>query len=172
MKFFLLVVIGVISVLDHGFSQCNTSLNLALGRPATASSVENAGLAASNAFDGNLLTRWGSAFTDTEYIYVDLGSDYPLCEVYLDWEAAYGKDFTIDISTDAITWTTAATITGNTSLTNTIAVSGTGRYVRMNGIARGTGYGYSIHEFQVYSADPNPVCPSINIALGKPATTS
>lgn len=29
-------------------------------------------------------------------------------------------------------------------------VSGTGRYVRVHGTARGTGYGYSLYEFGVY----------------------
>jgi beta-glucosidase len=31
-------------------------------------------------------------------------------------------------------------------------VSGSGRYVRMYGTARATGYGYSIWEFQVYGS--------------------
>lgn len=30
-------------------------------------------------------------------------------------------------------------------------VSGTGRYVRVNGTARGTGYGYSLYSFGVYN---------------------
>jgi hypothetical protein len=29
-------------------------------------------------------------------------------------------------------------------------VSGSGRYIRMYGTARGTRYGYSLYEFQVY----------------------
>ncbi|MBX6750572.1 MAG: discoidin domain-containing protein, partial [Micromonosporaceae bacterium] len=37
---------------------------LSQGRPATASSVENAAFPASNAVDGDLGTRWSSAFSD------------------------------------------------------------------------------------------------------------
>jgi beta-glucosidase len=34
--------------------------------------------------------------------------------------------------------------------TQTLTVSGSGRYVRMYGTARATPYGYSLWEFQVY----------------------
>jgi hypothetical protein len=34
--------------------------------------------------------------------------------------------------------------------TQTLSVSGTGRYLRMYGTVRGTGYGYSLWEFQVF----------------------
>ncbi len=34
---------------------------------------------------------------------------------------------------------------------DTLDVTGTGRYVRVNGTERGTGYGYSLYEFGVYS---------------------
>jgi hypothetical protein len=33
---------------------------------------------------------------------------------------------------------------------NAVDVSGSGRYVRMYGTTRATGYGYSLWEFQVY----------------------
>ncbi len=166
----LLIFFSGIAATAHG--QCNTTYNVAIGKTATASSIENAGLPASQAFDANMATRWSSAFTDNEYIYVDLGAPYPLCQVVLNWETALGKNFTIDISNDAVTWTTAITVTGNTSFNNTLSISGTGRYVRMKGTLRGTGYGYSLYEFQVYSTLATPVCPATNIALGKTATAS
>lgn len=154
------------------FAQCNTSVDLAYGKQAYASSIETPSFPASNAFDNNLATRWSSAYSDPQYIYVDLGIAYPLCEVVLNWETAYGKNFTIDISNDAATWTNVATITNNASTTNTISITGTGRYVRMYGTARATGYGYSLYEFQVYGTTSSPSCPSINIALNQPAVTS
>jgi hypothetical protein len=169
----LFSLLGVLFLVYSGYSQCNTTYNIALGKTAYASSLENAGYPASSAFDGNTTTtRWSSAFSDPQYIYVDLGSPYPLCQVVLYWETALGKNFTIDISNDAVTWTTAQTITGNGSFVNTISISGTARYVRMNGTARGTGYGYSLYEFQVYSTSAAPACPAINIGLGKPVVAS
>src|SRR5215470_13151277 len=47
---------------------------LSQGRPATASSTENAGTPASAAVDGNAGTRWSSAFSDPQWIQVDLGA--------------------------------------------------------------------------------------------------
>jgi hypothetical protein len=168
---FLLIVFAFVNPLIV-LSQCNLTINVALGQPAVASSLENAGFPASNAFDGDGTTRWSSAFSDPQFIYVDLGTVLPLCQVVLLWENAYGADFTIDISNDALSWTTVATITGNTLTTNTISISGSGRYVRMNGTARGTGFGYSLYEFQVYSTNTPPVCPPTNIALNQPAVAS
>src|SRR5690242_21340642 len=52
---------------------CGTA-NAALNRPATASSVENGGVPASAAVDGNGGTRWGSAFADPQWLQIDLGS--------------------------------------------------------------------------------------------------
>ena len=151
--------------------QCNTSYNLALFKTAVCSSTESAAYPAANAFDGDMTTRWSSAFSDPQYIYVDLGASYNLCEVVLYWEAAYATGFHIDLSNDASTWTTVATITGNTSTTNTISISGTARYVRMYGTARATGYGYSLYEFQVYGTAPSPNC-GTDLALNQPTTVS
>ena len=46
---------------------------LSQGRPVVASSAQ-APFVAANAVDGNTGTRWGSNFTNNEWIYVDLGS--------------------------------------------------------------------------------------------------
>ena len=127
---------------------CN-SVNIALNKNAVASSVAP-GLNSSKAFDGNLFTRWGSSTSDPQSIYVDLGARYDLCQVVLKWEVALGKDFLIQVSENAITWTTIKIITGNISSENYLPVQGSGRYVRMLGTARGTNFGYSIWEFEVY----------------------
>src|SRR5688500_1645047 len=49
-------------------------LNLAQNRPATASSSESSVFPAASAVDGNTGTRWASAASDPQWIYVDLGS--------------------------------------------------------------------------------------------------
>src|SRR5205814_559741 len=87
--------------------------NIALGRPATASSVENASFPASNAVDGNLGTRWSSAFSDPQWISIDLGQQYAINHVTLSWEAAYGRAYQIQTSADGSSWTTVySTTTG------------------------------------------------------------
>ena len=51
-----------------------TATLLSQGKTATASSVENASFPASAAVDGNTGTRWSSAFSDPQWLEVDLGS--------------------------------------------------------------------------------------------------
>src|SRR5690242_9474326 len=129
---------------------CGTT-NIAQGKTATASSLENASFPASNAVDGNTGTRWSSAFSDPQWLEVDLGSSQSICQVTLDWETAYGKAFQIQTSTDNSSWTTIYSTTAGTGGTQTLPVTGTGRYIRTYGTARGTQYGYSLWEFQVYA---------------------
>src|SRR5216683_2292411 len=133
-----------------GGGGCGTA-NVALNHPATASSLENATFPASNAVDGNVSTRWSSAFSDPQWLQVDLGSTQSICKVTLNWEAAYGKAFQIQTSNDGSTWTPIFSTTTGTGGTQTINVSGSGRYIRMYGTARGTVYGYSLFEFQVFA---------------------
>src|SRR5260370_1047205 len=80
--------------------------NLALNKPATASSTENAGTPAADAVDGNTGTRWSSAFSDPQWLEVDLGSSQAICQVVLQWETAYATAFQIQTSADGTTWTT------------------------------------------------------------------
>ena len=128
---------------------CGTQ-NAALNQPATASSSENAGTPAAAAVDGNTGTRWSSAFSDPQWLDVDLGSTLTICQVTLNWETAYGKAFQIQTSADNSTWTTIYSTTTGTGGTQTLPVTGTGRYIRMYGTTRATQYGYSLWEFQVY----------------------
>jgi F5/8 type C domain/Ricin-type beta-trefoil lectin domain len=128
---------------------------LSQGRPATASSLESSSYPAGAAFDGNLTgTRWASKEgADPQWLRVDLGTAAQISEVKLTWEAAYGKAYTIQTSTDGTTWTTIySTTTGNGGTDDLTDLRGTGRYVRMNGTARGTSYGYSLYEMQVYGS--------------------
>ena len=124
---------------------------LSQGRPATASSTEGAAFAAPAAVDGNLTgTRWASQWSDNQWFQVDLGQSTAVSRVVLTWEAAYGKAYDIQLSDNGTDWRTVRSVTGGDGGTDDIAVSGTGRYVRLQGVTRATGYGYSLWEFQVY----------------------
>jgi hypothetical protein len=126
-------------------------LLLSQGQPATSSSVQ-AGYPASNAVDGNLSTRWSSAFSDPQWLQVDLGATHTISKVVLNWESAYATAFQIQTSPDGTNWTTIYSTTTGTGGTQTLTVTGSGRYVRMYGTTRATGYGYSLWEFQVYGS--------------------
>jgi beta-galactosidase len=128
--------------------------NLALGKPATSSGNENAGLGPLNAVDGDLTTRWSSAFTDNQWLEVDLGSPMTINKVVIYWENAYGKAYDIQVSKDEQTWTTVATQNAGKGGVETLTFpSVLNRYIRLLGITRATAYGYSLFEFQVYGAD-------------------
>ncbi|HWF79816.1 MAG TPA: discoidin domain-containing protein, partial [Streptosporangiaceae bacterium] len=130
---------------------CGTT-NLALHQPTTASSLENSTFPASNATDGNTGTRWSSAFSDPQWLEVDLGSSQTICQVTLMWEAAFATAFQIQVSNDNSTWTSIFSTTTGTGGTQTLNVSGSGRYIRMFGTARGTQFGYSLWEFSVFGS--------------------
>jgi beta-glucanase (GH16 family)/uncharacterized protein YndB with AHSA1/START domain len=128
-----------------------TGTLLSQGHPATASSSENAtAFPASAAVDGNTGTRWSSAFSDPQWLQVDLGASHPVSRVVLTWEAASATAFQLQVSTDGSAWSTIYSTTTGTGGTQTLTVSGSGRYLRVYGTARATQYGYSLWEFQVY----------------------
>ncbi|MBO2450817.1 discoidin domain-containing protein [Actinomadura barringtoniae] len=133
-----------------GAAACGTA-DAALNRPATASSVENGAFPASAAVDGNAGTRWSSAFSDPQWIQVDLGSRQEVCQVVLNWEAAYGKSFQIQVSDNGTSWTSIYSTTTGTGGAQTLNVSGSGRYIRMYGTVRGLPYGYSLWSFAVHT---------------------
>jgi len=133
--------------------------NVALHKTGTASSFQTDKYV-TNAFDGNPSTRFSSLYNDNEWIGVDLGQAYLINQVVLVWERAYGKDFDILFSRDG-TFTDLNdnsvqirdNVLGSDSIagTNTIKMKSNtiARYVRMQGVHRGTVFGYSLYEFQV-----------------------
>ncbi|MEU0792947.1 glycoside hydrolase family 3 C-terminal domain-containing protein [Amycolatopsis sp. NPDC005961] len=149
-------------VFGDGSAQACGSADAALRQPATASSVQSDAFPASAAVDGDGGTRWSSLAADPQWIQVDLGGSRPVCGVDLTWEAAYASAYTIQLSTDGTSWTTAATVAG-TGGTEHPAVSGTARYVRMTATVRATQWGVSLWEFAVHTTDgttPPPTgCP-------------
>ncbi|WP_328890369.1 discoidin domain-containing protein [Streptomyces sp. NBC_00316] len=134
---------------------------LSQGRTVTVSSEENAGTPAASAVDGNDSTRWSSAFSDPQWIKVDLGASASVSRIVLTWEAAYASGYRIEFSTDDTTWTTAYSTTTGPGGTETLNVSGTARYVRLTGTTRATPYGYSLWEFQVFGTTGDTGGPQI-----------
>lgn len=171
----LLALIGTYLMLAPPWASAAETL-LSQGKPATASSVQGADLPASNAVDGNTGTRWSSQWSDPQWIQVDLGGDATLSRVVLQWESAYGTAFSIQTSTDASAWTSIYSTSDGTGGTQTVSLSGSGRYVRLYGTARSSGYGYSLYEFQVFGSmgggTPAAGCGTTNIAQGHPASAS
>ncbi|MBQ1113008.1 discoidin domain-containing protein [Streptomyces sp. C3-3] len=143
------LVAALLAAVQAGPAQAAPVL-LSQGGAVTASSQENGGTAAGNAVDGDGGTRWSSAFSDPQWIRVDLGSPAALSRVELAWEAAHAKSYRIELSADGTTWTTAYSTTTSAGGNETLTISGEARYVRLTGTERATGYGYSLWEFKVF----------------------
>ena len=136
---------------------------LSQGKPATASSTEGAGTPASAAVDGNAGTRWASAWSDPQWLRVDLGATSTLSRVELDWEAAYATSFQVQVSADGANWTPVHTTTAGAGGKQAFTVTGSGRYVRVHGTQRANGYGYSLWEFRVFGTQGDTPPPGTGV---------
>jgi eukaryotic-like serine/threonine-protein kinase len=124
--------------------------NLARGRPVEASSLEGDPWSAAGAVDGDPATRWSSAFSDPQWLRVDLGARYQISEVVLRWENSHATHYRVEVSPDAKKWTTVYSTVSSAGGVATIPVEKVpGRYVRMYGTQRSTDYGYSLWEIEV-----------------------
>lgn len=132
--------------------------NLALDCETFESGRETESFPGNLATDGDYTTRFASATVDPSFLTVDLGSVKTVGAVSIYWEAASGKEYTIDVSTDNENWTTVAEEKENSingTADDPVAVSYEftpveAQYVRMHGTVRNTGYGYSMYEFEIF----------------------
>ena len=144
------------------------TVNLALNKPATASTLETAAYPAGNATDGNPATIWSSGGSFAQWLYVDLGAFYDVQKVVLKWSNdRYASVLDIQVSNDGTQWSTIYTVNPNPAgeVTTITGISGIGRYVKFNGRGRGTGVRYRIAEFEVYGVTPAPPTPEQQAAI-------
>ncbi len=133
-------------------------VNMATGRLTQGSSQEwgvNNRFQAKSATDGNPSSRWASGNwgVDPQWIRVDLGAVKTIGRVTVDWEGAFAKDYAIQVSNDANTWTTVkSTGAGDGGLDTAMLDATQARWVRVLCTQRGTKYGYSIFELGVYAS--------------------
>lgn len=127
------------------------AVNLALRKTVTVSSSEGTSYEGTKAVDGNYGTRWSTQFSDPQWIIVDLGSQMQFNEVRLNWEAAFGKDYSIDVSNDNANWTSIVKQTNGQGGIEKYTGQWNARYLRVYGNKRGTAYGYSLYEIEVFN---------------------
>ena len=134
-------------------------INIAAGRPMTASSTERIVFPAAFAVDGDPSTRWMSQFADEQWIALDLGSTVALDRVVLKWDAGYAADYELLVSNDASSWTTVRTVTGGDGGVDELTgLTAGGRYVGLLLHRRATLWGFSLWEFEVYGS-PTGIAP-------------
>ena len=117
---------------------------------ATASSCQSEDYQAARAIDGSAATRWASQFLESQWLCLDFIKPRAFNTVRLRWEAAYGRQYNIQISNDGASWTTVHSETNSDGGLDIVDVGvRTSRYVRILGVQRGTAGGYSLWEFEV-----------------------
>ena len=148
-----------INVLDNNttdvFSLNFSVDNLAYKKKAVASSSsgDEGSVGAGAITDGSDGSRWSSNYSDDQWIYVDLGKSEEIGTVVLKWENAYAKEYELQISDDANTWTTVYHNADGKAGLDEISLSATARYIKMRGIKRATQWGYSLYEMEVYGKE-------------------
>ncbi|HEX5993914.1 MAG TPA: discoidin domain-containing protein, partial [Jiangellales bacterium] len=155
--------------------------NLAVNKPAIADSqcvpTEGPEKAVNGSWTGGRPDKWCSAGA-SKWLRIDLESTVNISRLVVRHAGAGGEPtsyntraFSIAVSADGSSWTTAATVTDNTADVTTHDVTTTGRYVRLD-VATPTQNGdpaARIYELEVYGEAGSPP-PEVNLALGKPAT--
>lgn len=115
--------------------------NVLLGRPATASHLEER---AARAIDGQLVSSWSPRFEPPYWLSVDLGAQYVLTRwvVYHRGYSGIGgsqisgpiniADFRLQVSDDGVTWSDVDVVEGNTEyITDRVFAPVKARYVRL-----------------------------------------
>lgn len=111
--------------------------------------------------------RWTSAGTTNEYVTVDLGADYDLSMLQINWETASASEY--DIYT-GMTSTTLTYLTGQTGVsrgpvkTRVDCLTEKARYLKILCKQRSTSFAYSIYEIYVYG---QPAPDAINSVSAK-----
>jgi hypothetical protein len=138
--------------------------NVALNKAATADSSCNANEGPAKAVNGTVTggttDKWCSLGAG-KFWQVDLGSNFTVQSLTLRHAGAGGesaswntRDFTLQVSTNGTTWTTVATVTGNTAnVTNHPITPVSARYVRLNITAptSTTDNAARVYEVEVYA---------------------
>jgi len=135
----------------------NPPVNIALHKSVRVSSIEGIGLEGEKAVDGNFSTRWSSAFSDPQYIVIDLGKVFKLKEIILYWESAYAKSYQVLISDDDVTYKNIFTETNGDGGIDKIVTSESARYVQIYCIQRATQWGNSLYEVVIHSEETTAV---------------
>jgi hypothetical protein len=119
---------------------------------ASASTIEGSHWIPDKAIDGDMISRWSSAFTDDAWFAVDLGAMTRIDHVWLYWEYAYPEKYELQVK-DSLEddWTTIVEINNSDGEVDVLDnLSAETQYVRLLCIERARGYyGNSLFAFEV-----------------------
>ncbi|NHZ44174.1 c-type cytochrome [Massilia sp. CCM 8693] len=141
---------------------------------ANSSPVENQGMSAAMTIDGKAATRWASKAEDGAWIEFDFGVKTQVGYMKLQWENAYGKQYELRVSDDGQNWTALRSVSnGRGGIEEFFNLGVNARFIRLQGVARATQYGYSLFEAEFKSpGSDNTVPPALTSAHPFPANGS
>ncbi|MDF2191562.1 Ig-like domain-containing protein [Paraflavitalea sp. CAU 1676] len=166
MKFILWALSLLTLSYAEATAQCSTT-NIALSKTVLSSS-EDVNHYAARVVDGNGSDWWpsgGYSGPADQYLTIDLGQSYPICNVSIDFLDAvhHAASYTIQTSANNSSWTTAVTITGNTTVNISHNISATARYVKLNMTEKPVSWStYAVSEFKIYTTSSNQ-SPAVSI---------
>jgi hypothetical protein len=123
--------------------------NLALHKAVSVSSIESPGYEGSKAVDGNMATRWSSAFSDPQVLMIDLGQTAYVEDIMLYWESAYATEYYLRIAGADGAWRDVVHIADGDGGIDRISVGANANRIMVFGVHRATQWGYSLFEVVV-----------------------
>ena len=174
-------ILGVSSdnlALNHLLSHSEEYINNETGL------VENG---AANAVDGNTGSVWQGSVTNgtaddeasrtySSWIIVDLGANYDIEAITIQFEGACAQDYHVDFSANNTDWTIGYNHEGNASihgrtdvLTTQLANNTNVRYVKFESTKAATQWGMKIFEFQVFGTESASPTKAVSASVNDPA---
>lgn len=104
------------------------------------------------ACDGEFATRWESAWTDPQWLQIDLGAVTALRRLVITWETAHGKVYDVLAANDGPRdWMAIATVSEGDGAVDVIELPAgfAARFLKLALKERGTSWGYSIWELEL-----------------------
>jgi hypothetical protein len=136
---------------------------------AEVSSYHDAETHYNYAIDGDMETRWGSDYSDNQWIKITLDTIHIVAKVVIYWEDASAKRYKILTSMKNISWDTVYSESSGDGETDIIVFKPRPvKYIQLNAIEGNTEWGFSIWEIEIYSTDMyNAECEPTNIVSEK-----
>ncbi len=125
--------------------------DIALFKPVKALSIENETHLPAMVNDGMNGTRYSSEYKNEQWITIDLQGKFTIYGALLNWEAAYGKKYRMEVSMDGEKWITVFTEdNGKEGVLEYSFDKVEASYVRLIMDKRGTDWGFSLWDFEVF----------------------
>ncbi|WP_116427148.1 beta-N-acetylglucosaminidase domain-containing protein [Streptomyces spongiicola] len=119
---------------------------------ASSSGDETPDFPAAAATDGDPGTRWSSPAEDGAWWQAELPEPVRLGQLVLHWQDAHASRYRIQVSGDGRTWRTASTVRDGRGGRESVRLDAPGtRFVRVQGDARATRFGYSLWSVEAYA---------------------